>query len=277
LSKMSTFFSYLTLALAASTMAFATPTRTSLNARDGASLLNPALSAIVNPFSPSGETVTNARRFSAGLPPVAPSRRNNFKARNPAPSGTPNQASGYIQVADPTTNTVLGYISATPNVFGEYGPFTTDLSQALKVSFDSSAPGGVDIVATNSVFSNLPYFGGVQGFSSSSSDINSGSANYLFISPTTQTPANSPPVSTGGSGFQSTTAIPEDVESAIWHYNAQTNQFTAQWVNSDSFLPTSTIVYVPSEQALAIVGDLNTFNADYGVNVHAVTLTLVSA
>jgi len=179
-------------------------------------------------------------------------------------------------VTDTVTNNVLGYLSAQTNTFGEYGLFETDLSKALKVSFDTAFSGSIDLLTSNSIFSTLPFLGAVQGFSSPTADLATGNANYLFLSPVAQTTALSSPVD-GESGFKTTTAISKPIESAIWRYDAGSNKITIQWVNSDSSLPTTTLAYVPSEQGIVAIGDLAAFNSAYGVSVNAISFTFVSA
>ncbi|KAJ7903085.1 hypothetical protein B0H13DRAFT_2025990 [Mycena leptocephala] len=94
--------------------------------------------------------------------------------------------------------------------------------------------------------------GGIDGVVNDS-NLSSGSSNFAYIQGTTQTPPNSPPASVSNS-YPSA----EDSESAIWIYDASTNAITAQWINTDSSLPTTSIAYVSGSDSL-ITGDSNAF------------------
>lgn len=267
---MHTFVSLLTVALAAtSALAIHTPTQTQKRTL----ALNPDVSVARPLVQLTGrDTATNARRFAAGLPPVSP-RARSHKAARAAPSGTPSTNTGYIQVTG-SDNTVYGYLSTTLNTFGEYGQFTEDPASALKIAFDSTSATNLDLTASNSFFTDLPFLGGTAGFSSTSASIASDSADYVFLTATTLTTTLSAPVQVENS-FTRQTGIDKESLSAIWEF--ANGIITPQWVNEDSSRPTTIAVYVPSEEAIALVGDVATFESTYGVTVVSLTFTFVSA
>lgn len=57
-------------------------------------------------------------------------------------------------------------------------------------------------------------------------------------------------------------------ETSIWYYN--NGVFTAEWINADYSQVESPMVYIPSENAIAVVGDVAAFQAVYGVDSYVV-------
>lgn len=71
------------------------------------------------------------------------------------------RVSGYIQVADAANSTLAGYLTTELNIFGEYGYTSTNVTEALQVSFsyDPTSPGGIEITAANGLDAAAPLFG----------------------------------------------------------------------------------------------------------------------
>jgi hypothetical protein len=78
------------------------------------------------------------------------------------------------------------------------------------------------------------FFGFVVGRDSTSSDISSGSFNYLYIDPVAApgtTPGATPQSSP--SYFSTSSGLDKQTETAVWSIDLTTNAITAQWINSD--------------------------------------------
>jgi len=130
----------------------------------------------------------------------------------------------------------------------------------LIVSFTPSTTEPFDISTTNGI-SAFPLFGAIQGFSSSSTDLSTGSPNYVYLGGSGETPANAPPASPGNS-FTAATSIAEQSESAIWSFDSNTHELTAQWVNTDSSEPAITIGY--TQDVLVLTSNLDSFVGTFG-------------
>jgi hypothetical protein len=176
---------------------------------------------------------------------------------------------GYIQVTNADTGANLGFVSNVFNQFGEYG-VTTDVNNRLTVSFSGTSQ--FSLTATNGPNSNLPYVGGIVGFSNTSDDLNTGSYNYTYLGGTVQTPANSPPVS-GDNSFTEATGVQERIESAIWSISPS-NVLTAQWVNTDLSKPATYEMLYTAQNNLTLTGDKAVFVNTFGSSV-PVTFTFV--
>ncbi|KAJ7328075.1 hypothetical protein DFH08DRAFT_967833 [Mycena albidolilacea] len=185
---------------------------------------------------------TNARRFSQGLPPLAPRHHRVGVAARTASSPVP-PTTQTCNIAVQSYDQTFGYLSATWNGFGEYGQFQAGQAGSLEVTFsytpDSSSQ--LNFVATNSPSPTYPYFGAISGFASVSDDFCPGSYNYAYLGGTTSTPAGSPP-----------------------------------WINTDGTAPATHIVYAnDSNQALALTGSVTTFQDTFGAAYPEVTFTCV--
>ncbi|KAF8896073.1 hypothetical protein BD779DRAFT_1667936 [Infundibulicybe gibba] len=241
------------VALAATSVAaVATPT-----VRAPAVSLNPPPSTVNGRelFEPQLEAraLTNAERLARGLSLNPPRRRSSPAARS-VPSGTVCNLHGYLEVREGSN--VLGFLAKVWNNFGEYGAITGDASNRLKVTIDTCGD-RINILAELC----LPLCWWHHWFSSSSSDLSSGSFNYGYIGGTTQTPALSPPVS-GPNSFTAATKIPKTFESAIYRYNAATKEITPQWINTDSAQPAT--YFGISQDVLVFVGDKTAFTNALG-------------
>ncbi|KAJ7328077.1 hypothetical protein DFH08DRAFT_1084649 [Mycena albidolilacea] len=217
---------------------------------------------------------TNARRFALGLPPLAP-RRTRVRAPRAQPSAVaPTQTSCNIAVM--SSNGTFGFINATWNGFGEYGLFQAEQAGSLEVTISSSGTTAseLDLTATNSPDGTYPYFGALLGLASTSSDF--GPASYAYLGGITQTPAGSPPLSTGDSSFTAATGTSAVIESAIWRYDPATQSISAQWINTDGSAPATHIVYVgDSNQALIITGSVESVQNVFGSPYPEVTFMCV--
>jgi hypothetical protein len=175
--------------------------------------------------------------------------------------------SGYIHVTNADTGEELGFVSNVWNDFGEYG-VTTNANQRLLVSFPVSPQ--FSITAVNGPDSQFPYVGAIQGFASTSPDLGVGSRNYVYVGGTVETPVGATPAVLPNA-YTNATGIPQTVESAIWSLSAS-NEFTAQWVNSDGTKPATYSMYYTPESALFLTGDPSAWRSTL---VPAVTLTFI--
>jgi len=166
---------------------------------------------------------------------------------------------GPITVTDTADNTVLGYVSSGLNSFGEYGVVSTTTG-ALNVTFnESSSP--FNITLNSPANPSFNYFGGIQGFSSSSPNLDPGSYNYSYLGESNPTAPGATP-SDPGNSFTAATGIPEDSESAIWSVDAATGELTPQWINSDSSSP---VTYAEDiTNILLLTGDPTAFQNEFG-------------
>ncbi|KAJ7765161.1 hypothetical protein B0H14DRAFT_3593232 [Mycena olivaceomarginata] len=102
---------------------------------------------------------------------------------------------------------------------------------------------GLSIYADSTSYANTwPLMGAIDG----------------VLQSTTATPAESGPASVSNSYPTS-----EPAESAIWTYNAVTQEITAQWVNSNGDKPATAISFVASSDALVITGDYGSFSSSF--------------
>ncbi|KAF7333052.1 hypothetical protein MVEN_02411800 [Mycena venus] len=133
--------------------------------------------------------LTNGQRLARGLPLKAPVRRTKAardSAASPVPSYT---AKGHLLVRNAADNRVLGYASNHGTVSSFITP---DLEKALtlSVTLPVGATGGsqlnLALVDSPDAFTS---FGLVQDPFSTTTDISTGSSNYLYFSFTNDTPA----------------------------------------------------------------------------------------
>jgi hypothetical protein len=137
---------------------------------------------------------------------------------------------GSLHAANASASADLGYLSNVFNSFGEYS-LTTNVSQRLAVPFTVTGSGPFSITATNGTSPSHPFVGGITGFSSTSSDLGSGSFNYSYLGGTDFTPAGSPPFS-GGNTFTEATGMFEYIEASIWSISGG-NPLAPQWVTTN--------------------------------------------
>ncbi|KAF8144382.1 hypothetical protein K438DRAFT_1992843 [Mycena galopus ATCC 62051] len=219
----------------------------------------------------AGEYMTNAKRFSLGLPPRKPcsSRRSYLVKRSGTP---PVTVQGNILVTETDTSSVLGYLTSSFNDFGEYGYIQSSQSGAMTVSFQyelaNPDPSEISITVTNPTVAAYSLLGAVVGYSSYSDDIGLGNSNYQTIAGTIPTAPGSMPQDLDNS-YDASTDEDSDIESAIWNFNPATLSLKPQWINTDGSSPTTSIIYVSGEYPmLALTGDPDMFYNDYGVGTN---------
>ncbi|CAE6426589.1 unnamed protein product [Rhizoctonia solani] len=243
----------------------------------------------------STETVTNAKRFAQGLPPLIPKRRNRgthgsaihakkgtrvaSAPRAETSSVPPTTSKCNILVKDSSTGQELGYVSKEWNSFAEYGPLQSSQINALEVSFTSSAGAAsqLDLVTTNGKSAAHPFLGAAVGYGSDSEDIGPDSTNYLFLVGTTQTPTGSLPSTEANNSFSEVSGAEAASESGIWSYDSASRVFTAWWINSDGSSVKADILWSSQEgnQLFTLTGDSDMFRSTFGVDAPEVTLTCV--
>jgi len=233
------------------------------------------------------ERETNAKRFAQGLPPLPPRsmRRATLttedlvpEAYNPKPSNKPNPTAFLIEVSNKKTGRFIGYVGRTFEVFGEYGPVTA-AADALQVEVNglhSGISGPLDIREINGD-NTFTFVGGIVGFASDSAALKHGSFDYLYVGGTKRTPDFSTPDAINNA-FTQATGINEDSESSIWVYDSDLNELTAEWINPDgNIAATDKIVLFEPDNVFVVVGDLDSFEAEFGSGGTVVTFSLVSA
>jgi hypothetical protein len=218
-------FKTILLSLFAATVT-STVSASAIYAREGGSLELPG-SSISEPVQvvPPTPTLTNAKRMALGMPPLPPVRRHG--RHDPAPS--PVALRGRIAVDDAKTGASHGYIGEELDSTHHFG--VADDANALLFRF--SVPAGskpsdqLDITSDATYSGSWPYMGGI--LSSDDQDLKHGSSNFAYIQGTTRTDPDATPQSVSNSWSNSKKA-----ESAIWSYNPNTKEITAEWINSDS-------------------------------------------
>ncbi|KAG8983041.1 hypothetical protein FRB90_006353 [Tulasnella sp. 427] len=228
--------------------------------------------------------MTNARRFAMGLPPLKPKgpRRGTraASARRASTSMTPttdNSRHCNILVKN-ANNPSITYGYATPSfpAYGVYGAVQGTQAGALEVSFnapDAPVSAQLDFYAQNGPSQAYLYVGAVPGVFSTSEDLSPGSPNYAHLTATDHTAPGSPPVG-GATSYSDITGITADHESAIWGYNAATQEITAQWINTDGSAPPTHIVF--GSGAFYLTSDPSKFNRLFQWNLPTVTFTCVT-
>ncbi|KAJ6485328.1 hypothetical protein C8R47DRAFT_1216891 [Mycena vitilis] len=212
---------------------------------------------------------TNAERLRRGLPLLVPARRRAADAARPARRSSlpPVTRQGNIIVIG-SDGTPLGLLSEQMNDFGEFGYLASKPFQVICVAFtyDPDAPSVVvDLRVTDPITdpAGEGSMGGIVGIGSSSPDLGPRNPNYNPVGLVSHTPPSSPPVS-GANSFSDITGTDTDIESAIWTFDPSTTALVPHWVNTDSSLPPTTLVYAPSEPMIALAGDVDAFRSATG-------------
>ncbi|KAI0643524.1 hypothetical protein C8Q79DRAFT_928637 [Trametes meyenii] len=222
--------------------------------------------------------LTNAQRFARGLPPRSPRlnvprrRRGALAARqSPTPCAL-SQATGTIQVNGAPAAAAGSYVAGA-NAFGEY-TLGNDAAAALEVVLlrcDSNTE-PFDIRSGANGIAAYPFVGAVSGFANTNDDLGPGSFNYAYIAGTSQVAPG--PAQRAPNAFSASTGAQNDAESAIWTLGPD-NALTPTWVNTDGAeVAAGTVVYVASEDAFALTGDVGAFEATFGTAI-PVTFTFV--
>lgn len=215
------------------------------------------------------EPMTNAKRLALGLPPLPPSKRGHRRQTQPSSNPIVTK-SGVVAVTDANTNAPLGYLSQSGTDDNHFG-LTVVQSDAITISFalDSTYSGPIDINAATSYSNSWPLMGAIVGVVSTSDDLNSGSANYVYIQGTTQTDPGSPPDNVSNSY-----PVQKDSESAVWYYDPSSGALSIQWINTDSSQPATHLMFVSGSDAFVATGDVSKFEATYATS-SPVTFSLV--
>ncbi|KAJ7454808.1 hypothetical protein FB451DRAFT_654716 [Mycena latifolia] len=221
---------------------------------------------------------TNFERMRRGLPPLPPVRKHPLGSKpKPRPSQSPCaplfSTLGYIKLTK-SDGTSAGYIS---KIFDGQNSYTVTASvhSALQVKLPSPSPfgGPFNILAFNGPDPVHPYLGAVGG--SSGYYFAHGQLGSAYLAGTGASAANSPPSSSAGTSLQ-TLGYNAPGESQIWSMDCKTRGISAQWTNSDSSHPPTTIFYDPDVDYLGITSDLHVFNSDFSEEgAFAVTFTFV--
>jgi len=198
-----------------------------------------------------------------------PNNNNNNDPNDPSNTSSQSEYTGNIEVYDFATNAPIGFISVLPNTYGEY-TITNDASEYLEVAMpklqnNRNVPRDTgiayNIYATNGPYEkSYLYVGAIEGYASSSADLEPGSYNYAYIGGTKQTSRGSSKYP--GNSFTATTGHRESSQSAIWNVDFDSLLMTPQWVNSDGSKP-----YVAAgilEDTLFLTGDLDAFENAFG-------------
>jgi len=193
----------------------------------------------------------------------------------------PTSTTCLILAKNAATGQELGFVSKDWNSYAEYGPLESTQEKALEVSFSASpdTPSHqIDLLAVNGKSPAHPFVGAAVGFGSDDENIGAGSANYLILVGTTQTPPGSTPSSDANNSFGQATGADAASESAIWSYDPVSRAFTIQWINVDGSSTDAHILLSAQEEGgdlFSLTGDANTFRATYGVEAPEVNFTCV--
>ncbi|KAG8716764.1 hypothetical protein FRC09_015251 [Ceratobasidium sp. 395] len=234
--------------------------------------------------SARAEPNTNAKRFAKHLPPLAPKdyRRSPLHAAPTRPTRTRVRSAPRAQTSPrPPVNQqcnilvtgangdTYGFLTAEWNIFGEYynfQPVQNDSALLVTFSYSPDKPSPLNFYAPNSPNITYPWFAGILGFASDSSNFGPGSYNYAYIGGADETVPFGPSVLVPNS-FGEFTGIPQNVETAIWAYDPNTQAITAQWVNDDLSMPETSLDYLPDLQVILMTGDRAAVQDTFGTPV----------
>jgi len=214
---------------------------------------------------------TNAERFSAGLPPLAPKRRFHEARFAHRPRSSPGPPITGVIEAKKLDGTSLGYIfqSISPST-PRYGLGSLAVALTFTVTPDANdnPTTQANIRAHGTDEATFPYMGGVVGPADTDNDIGPGGYNYILLTDSAETQPGQTP-SPAGNAYDG-----GDCESAIWIFDSTNNGITGQWINTDGSKPTSILVYLPSADGVLITGDFTAFSAAFPGG-EQITFTLV--
>jgi len=216
--------------------------------------------------------LANAELLRRGLPLKNPvMRRGSPVARHhhqpssvPPPPTTYTIHSGVIEVHNSANGNLLGYIGKNLGNGGAQFVYDPALSNALVVSFQTVQGGPatqthLDISMQNSNPS-WPLLGLVQGRDDTTSDLSSGSYQYLYLggvdNPGTQ--PGDKPTSIDNSYF---IGSPRTAETAVWTFFSSNNTLFPQWINTDGTSPV--VQQWTQSTGLYSGGDQNAFFARF--------------
>jgi len=221
--------------------------------------------------SPLGET--NGQRLARGLPPLPPRSLSStpvLKARGASTSALPSVTlTGRLQVRNHDDGGVLGNVRnwANPGTISGVNFLGADQDLLVKLTYKSSHPSHIDILATNPAFPAPFYVGAGSPSSAGVPGLWHGSRSTVGFTNVALTPGHAHPTQPSG--------LDEYEESAIWKLDHTTGKLTAQWINDDDSKPPTTLAYDIRENSLFFVGDIDAYNQNNDLPASAVDLFLV--
>jgi len=166
---------------------------------------------------------------------------------------------GYVAITDASTAASLGWVSRTPNPYGEY-VVTTDTADRLQVLYDdASAPFPIQILDSGA--GSYPWLSAIQGFGNTDANLGTGSSNYAVLGNATLTAPGATPALQDNI-FTDSTGVPSATESSIWSLPGTASLLDAQWVNTNGSLTGTTTLLTDS--LLILTGDTAAFTDQYG-------------
>ncbi|CUA67658.1 hypothetical protein RSOLAG22IIIB_07505 [Rhizoctonia solani] len=233
---------------------------------------------------------TNAKRMAQGLPPMKPRsrkhrsgdvlKRGTHRRLCSPPSKLAICPSKSCNIPVKSAAKTHGYLCKPFDDIGEYGRFeSSQTADALVVTFNyvagSDAP--VDLYATNGKSAAYPYMGAVSQYDGSDHNLAAGSSAFVNVGAIKQAPAGSPPVE-GDTAFSEATRSLSKYESAIWLYDATTNQIRAQWINPNGSGPATYLVHATDADAdlILFTGDPSALQRDHAGDYPEVTFTCLT-
>ncbi|KAL4264893.1 Glycoside hydrolase family 131 protein [Pleurotus pulmonarius] len=209
---------------------------------------------------------TNAERLARGLTPLPPKFRSIVPGFLPTRSygakrGTvspqppsPNTYSGMVQVRN-SEDRSIGYLknwAGTSTINGvNFGSEDEDLHVSFTLPPGSNGP--FDILVTNPNFEK-PHYAGVSTGSTPGS-LAAQISNAIAFTNVPQTPPGSLPILGGATSVY--------VESAIWFFDPETKEITAQFINPDGSKPPTIFAYNIRNNQIFFVGDLDAWNGEH--------------
>jgi len=175
-----------------------------------------------------------------------------------------------VIIVEDTGGTSQGYLATDPNYWTPL--LTPDVSSALVLDFTLNGTSGSAINLTiENPTQGFADLGLVVGRDSTSSDIASGSFNYLYIDPTDATAPGATPQSVSNY-FANSSGLDKQGESAVWNIDATALTINPAWINTDGSMPT-TEVFIQSNHVYA-GGDSDAFHSRFPAPVTDATLHL---
>ncbi|CDZ96417.1 hypothetical protein [Phaffia rhodozyma] len=199
-----------------------------------------------------------------------PSRMKRSKPSNAQVSGAPINCGYHVQIID-SQGDVRGYLAVDDsNAASTFYIYTQSASDALKVSVPSSSPG--NLAFANSGNKNV---GAIVGPNSPSSVMSADSYNYLALTASASTSANSGP-EYASNNCNTATGRSLQVETSIWTYTSSSSSLTTRWVNPDGSVISMLGMVGNKSKAIFLVGNQSKFSSRYTADTYsAVTFKLV--
>ncbi len=177
-----------------------------------------------------------------------------------------------VIIAEDSAGSSLGFVAADPNYWTPL--LTPNQSDGLIVDFTLNGTSGTAINMTTENSNQAPpfaYFGLVEGRDNTSSDIESGNFNYLYLGNTNATAPGATPANPGNY-FSQQASLNQTSESAVWTIDTNALTLVPVWVNTDGSTP-PTVVFVQSNHVYG-GGDSGAFHSRFPAPVTDATLHL---